>query len=50
MPLYEMYCVKERRKVTANGEVVTLKNGKPAARAKCPSCGTQLTKFLPQQK
>lgn len=49
MPVYEMYCVKERKKVTANAQVVTLKNGKPAAQAKCPSCGTQLTRFLPSK-
>jgi hypothetical protein len=36
-----MYCVKCRAKRdVANPEKVTMKNGKPAMKAKCPVCGT----------
>ena len=35
------YCVKCRaKKDTDEVERVTMKNGKPAMKAKCPSCGT----------
>ena len=36
-----MYCVKCRaKKEVANPEKVTMKNGKPAMKEKCPDCGT----------
>lgn len=38
-----MYCVKCRaKKDVANPEKVTMKNGKPAMKAACPDCGTQM--------
>ncbi|MEX1052361.1 MAG: DUF5679 domain-containing protein [Patescibacteria group bacterium] len=37
----EMYCVKCRAKrEIPNPESVTMKNGKPAQKGKCPVCGT----------
>jgi len=36
-----MYCVKCRgKKEVANPEKVTMKNGKPAMKGKCPDCKT----------
>jgi hypothetical protein len=43
---YEAYCVKDRKKVTFEGEVVTLKNGRRAAKGKCPECGTTVMRIL----
>ncbi|MDW8325693.1 MAG: DUF5679 domain-containing protein [Anaerolineales bacterium] len=40
---------KTTRKVF-QGEVVTVKNGKPALKGKCEVCGTTMMKFLPQKK
>jgi hypothetical protein len=41
-----MYCVKERKSVeVANPEAVTMKNGRPAMKAVCPSCGTKMFKI-----
>jgi RNase P subunit RPR2 len=42
-----LYCVKCRAKkdVGGNFQKVTMKNGKPAVKAKCPSCGTQMFKI-----
>ncbi len=41
-----MYCVKCRaKKEVANPEKVIMKNGKPAMKAKCPTCGTQMFKI-----
>ncbi len=43
------YCVKCRKKVNVpDGQVeyVTLKNGRRAARATCPNCGTRMFKIL----
>lgn len=38
-----MYCVKCRTKRDVpNPEKVTMKNGKPAMKGKCPVCGTTL--------
>ncbi len=38
-----MYCVKDReKKQVDNPEMVTMKNGKPAMKAKCPTCGTMM--------
>lgn len=40
-----MYCVKCRAKKEADAEAVTMKNGKPALKAKCPTCGTGMYKI-----
>jgi hypothetical protein len=44
----EAYCVKCKatRKMT-DPQLVTTKNGKPAAKGKCPVCRTTMMKFLP---
>jgi hypothetical protein len=46
----EAYCVrcKASRKMTG-AELVTTKNGKLAAKGKCPVCGTTMMKFLPSR-
>ena len=46
MAMYEAYCVKCREKREFEGEVVTSKNGRKAARGKCPVCGTTVQRFL----
>jgi uncharacterized protein DUF5679 len=43
---YEAYCMKCREKRQFDGQVVTLKNGRPAAQGACPVCGTKLTRIL----
>jgi len=44
--MVSMYCVKCRaKKEVDNAEAVTLKNGKPAMKAKCPTCGTGMFKI-----
>jgi uncharacterized Zn finger protein len=43
---YEAYCVKCKQKREFEGEVVTMKNGRRAARGKCPVCGTTLNRIL----
>lgn len=41
-----MYCVKCRaKKDVDNPEHVTMKNGKPAMKSKCPTCGTTMFKI-----
>jgi len=41
-----MYCVKCRaKKEVSNPEKVTMKNGKPAMKAKCPDCSTGMYKI-----
>ncbi|HEY5605747.1 MAG TPA: DUF5679 domain-containing protein [Thermoplasmata archaeon] len=41
--MVQAYCVKCRKKRDmANPTKVTLKNGKPAMKGKCPVCGTSL--------
>jgi len=41
-----MYCVKCRAKrEDANAQAVTMKNGKPAMKGKCPVCGTAMFKI-----
>ena len=43
------YCVSCRKKKTVYDDeicVKTLKNGVPALKSSCPSCGTNLTKFI----
>ncbi len=49
-PDVDAYCVKckaSRKMVEA--QLVTTKNGKPAAKGKCPVCGTTMMKFLPSK-
>lgn len=42
----QIYCVKCRaKKDVANFESVTMKNGKPAVKAVCPTCGTKMFKI-----
>ena len=43
---YEAYCVKCKAKREFEGEVVTLKNGRKAAKGKCPVCGTTVMRIL----
>jgi hypothetical protein len=43
---YEAYCMKCREKRMFDGQVVELKNGRPAAQGTCPVCGTKLTRIL----
>ncbi len=44
--MVSMYCVKCRaKKEVDNPEKVTMKNGKPAMKAKCPDCGTGMYKI-----
>ncbi len=41
-----MYCVKCRaKKEVASPEKVTMKNGKPALKGVCPTCGTKMFKI-----
>jgi hypothetical protein len=42
----EAYCMKCRQKRQFEGQIVTLKNGRPAAQGTCPVCGTKLTKIM----
>ncbi len=46
METYEGYCVKDKQKVTFQGEVVITKNGRRAAKGKCPNCGTTVMRIL----
>ena len=47
----EAYCVKCKEKRTIeDAEVVTMENGRRAAKGKCPTCGTKVTRFLPSEK
>jgi NAD-dependent SIR2 family protein deacetylase len=41
--ILQAYCFKCRKQVEVkNTERITLKNGRPAARGVCPSCGTKV--------
>jgi hypothetical protein len=46
MAQYEAYCMKCREKRMFDGQIVELKNGRPAAQGTCPVCGTKLTRIL----
>jgi hypothetical protein len=46
MAQYEAYCVKCKAKREFEGEEVTLKNGRKAAKGKCPVCGTTVMRIL----
>ncbi len=42
------YCMKcKAERVMQNVQIVTTKNGRPAANGVCPVCGTKMFKFLP---
>jgi hypothetical protein len=43
---YEAYCVKCKAKREFEGEETTLKNGRKAAKGKCPVCGTTVMRIL----
>jgi tartrate dehydratase alpha subunit/fumarate hydratase class I-like protein len=43
---YEAYCVKCKAKREFEGEETTLKNGRKAAKGKCPVCGTTGMRIL----
>ncbi len=43
------YCMKcKAERVVSNVQIVTMKNGRPAANGTCPVCGTKMFKFLPK--
>lgn len=45
------YCVKCKAKQDmSDPEEVTMKNGRPAMKGKCPVCGTGMYKILPKKK
>ena len=47
----EAYCVKcKASRKMSEIQMVTTKNGKPAAKGKCPVCGTTMMKFLAAPK
>jgi hypothetical protein len=46
MAQYEAYCVKCKDKRQFEGEETTLKNGRRAAKGKCPVCGTTVMRIL----
>ena len=44
----DAYCVKcKAKRQMQDGEKVTMKNGRPAMKGKCPECGTGLYRILP---
>ena len=41
--MVEAYCVKCRaKKEVVDPQQITMKNGKPATKGKCPDCGTSM--------
>ena len=44
----EFYCVKCKEKREAEGNVVVNDKGTRMAKAQCPVCSTNLTRFLPK--
>ena len=45
------YCVKCKDSgEMSDVKVVKMKNGRPAAKGKCPKCGTGMYKILPTKK
>jgi hypothetical protein len=42
----QAYCMKCREKREFEGQLVTLKTGRPAMQGTCPVCGTKLTKIM----
>jgi hypothetical protein len=48
---FEGYCVKCReKKAITGGKVEETKNGRRMAKGTCPTCGTKVSRFLPQEK
>jgi ribosomal protein S27E len=45
----KFYCVKCKESREADGEIVVNEKGTRLAKAKCPVCGTNLTRFLPKK-
>ncbi len=44
------YCVKcKAKKAMVDAQKVTMKNGRPAMKGKCPTCGTGMYRILPKQ-
>jgi hypothetical protein len=43
---YQGYCVKCREKREFEGQEVTMKNGRKAAKGTCPVCGTTVMRML----
>jgi hypothetical protein len=47
----EAYCVKcKAKREISNATEVTMKNGRPALKGVCQTCGTGLYKILPMKK
>ena len=45
--MIDAYCVKcKSKREMQDGEKVTMKNGRPAMKGKCPECGTGLYRIL----
>jgi hypothetical protein len=45
------YCVKcKAKKEMKNSKEVKMKNGRPAAKGECSTCGTGMYKILPSKK
>ena len=42
----ECYCVKCKKKVNGEGEIVETSNGRKMFKGKCEECGTTICKFL----
>ena len=46
----EGYCVRCKTKTPMeDAEEVTMKNGRPALRGRCPKCGTGIYRILPKK-
>ena len=51
MATQEAYCVKcKAKREMKDAQIVDQGNGRRAAKGKCPTCGTNMTKFLPSEK
>ena len=43
------YCMKcKAERIVSNVQIISMKNGRPAANGQCPVCGTKMFKFLPK--
>lgn len=50
MEEYEGYCVVCKKKmIMEDAQEVTMKNGRAAAKGKCPKCGTGMYRILPNK-
>jgi DNA-directed RNA polymerase subunit RPC12/RpoP len=44
--MVDAYCMKCKKKVRVkDAEKITMKNGRPATKGKCPECGTKVFKI-----